>query len=236
MWNLLVLASATEGGRGPSRAGDLFDFALSEIVRVLDVRAGVGTALVPWSADLAPLIAAAVIDTAPSFDPEAEASIGGGLRSGLVPYYPPQAASSEEDSVFYRASHLSLGRAAPLAFAAALQQHPPTHVLVLSAVKEFGALRSFLQTHDASILSFESLTPTAEVAGDLNVDLFRVTNLEERLVLPSEDEDTSRFRELGVEREAELELEPYVAFGLLVQSYFDNILPDDDRRVVRRFE
>jgi hypothetical protein len=228
MWNLLVVASATEGGRGPSRTGDLFDFALSEIVRVIDIRAGFGTALVPWSADLAPLIAAAVIDTAPSFDPEA--SIEGKMRSGLVPYYPPKAEPSEEDSVFFRASHLSLDRASPLAFAAALQEFPPTHVLVLGAVKEFGALRGFLQMHDASILAFESLTPMAQVASDLNVDPTRITNLEHRLVLPSEDEDTSRFRELGVEREAESELEPYIAFGLLVQSYFENMLPDDNRR------
>jgi len=231
MWNLLILSSGTEGGRGPRRAGDLFDFALSEVVRVLDIRAGVGTVLVPWSPDLAPLIAAAVIDTSPSFDPEA--STEAGSRSGLVPYYPPRTASSEEDSIFYLASHLSLGRPAPLAFAAALQQHPPTHVLVLSVTKEFDALRSFLQTSDALILAFESLTPTAEVANNLNVELLRVTNLEERLILPSEDEDPPRFHELGVEREVEVELEPYVAFGPLVQSYFDNILPDDDRRVFR---
>jgi len=182
MWNLLVVASAIDGGGDRSRTGDLFDFALSEIVRVVDIPGRLWTALVPWSADLAPLVAAAVIDTAPTFDPET--SIEGGSRSGLVAYYPPQGAPSEEDFVFYRASHLSLGRQAPLTFAAALQQHPPSH-------------------------------------------------LEERLDLGSEDDDTSRFRELGVQREAESELEPYVPFGLLVQRYFDNMLPDADPSPVR---
>jgi hypothetical protein len=66
-----------------------------------------------------------------------------------------------------------------------------------------------------------------------NLTWNRVENLEERLDLGSEDDDTSRFRELGVQREAESELEPYVPFGLLVQRYFDNMLPDADPSPVR---
>ena len=216
MWNILIVASATEGGRGPQHIGSLFNFALSEIVRVLDIRADRAVVLVPWSTDLAPLIAAGTIDTALSFDPKQ--AVG---RSGLVPYYPPSAAPSEEDIVFFLATHISLSREAPPTFAAALKQCPPSRVLVLSANKEFDQLGSLLQSSGAPILAFASLTPIAEVAASLKVAPSRVTNLEQSLTLLAEDDDIAR-----------VELEPYVAFGLLVQKYFDAMLPDDDRRVV----
>jgi hypothetical protein len=105
--------------------------------------------------------------------------------------------------------------------------------LVLSATNEFDELRSLLESSATPILAFASLTSIAEVAASLNVAPSRLTNLEGSLAPPSEDDDTTRFRELGMERRSETELEPHVAFGLLVQKYFDGMLPDDDRAMVR---
>lgn len=224
MWNVLILASASESGHGLERAGDLFDTALVEAVRVLDIPATAGTVLAPWSPDLAPLVAAATLDTAPSFDPENP--VEGRSRSALQPYLPPGAIVEENDP-FYRATHFALGSKELPTFVEALRTHPPTHVLVLSATTEFGALREFLKD-DTPILAFASLTPTKEVAANLKVEASRIVNLEERVILLSEREDIDRYKETVPEREWETDLEPSVAFGLLVQDYFDQGIPDDE--------
>ena len=107
---------ATLGSGGGRRTGDLFDFALIEVVRALNVRSERAVVLVPWSIELAPLVAAGTIGTAPSIDPENL----GAERSGLLPYYPPSAVPSAQDVTLYRATHMTLGGDAPLPFAVAL--------------------------------------------------------------------------------------------------------------------
>jgi hypothetical protein len=103
-------------------------------------------------------------------------------------------------------------------------------VLVLSSPKEFGQLLSLALPHDVPILAFASLTPVGEVAAGLGVAFERVTDLEQSLSRYSEDDDTAPFPELSLQRQWESQLEPYVPFGLLVQKYFDSVLPDDEAR------
>jgi hypothetical protein len=224
MWNILVLASATIGSGGERGTGDLFDFALTEVIRALDVPAQRAVVLVPWSFELAPFVAAGTIGTAPSIDPQ---DLGAG-PSGLLPYYPPSAVPSAQDLTLYRATHMTFGRGdAPLPFAVALKRFPPTHVLVLSSPKEFHELGGWLRAGETPILTFGSLARIEEVADALSVPSSRVANLEQTFVLPPEDDDTAEFPELGLERQWEAELEPYIPFGLLVQKYFEAMLADD---------
>ena len=50
--------------------GELFETALTELVRMLDGPGKIDAVLVPWRRDTAALLAAAAADTAVKFDPE----------------------------------------------------------------------------------------------------------------------------------------------------------------------
>lgn len=228
MRNVLVLAAATGGRLDGERAGDLFDQALIEIVGVLDVPLGAANILIPWSTDLSPIAAAAIVDTAPTFDPE------GGLRreaprSGFIPYLPPGAEWSEDGIVFFRSSHLFLERDAPMSFEAALRQHPPTDVVVLAWTEDFAQLRDLLRNVQR-VVTFGSLTPPERIASGLGIQFSQVIDLEHRLIPFDEATEIPRGSEFADERGRDADLEPYIPFGLLIQDYFDTMLPDDEGR------
>lgn len=218
MKNILILASDTPAG-GDGRVGDLFDSALLEVVRALDVSSGVATVLVPWSDELAPLIAVASVDTAPSFDAESAAEEG--TQSSLIPYR-PQGALNERSRQFLAASHLSLSGRSPLSFEAAIKQHPPTEVIVLSPMlsrkDEVAVLREAPGFKNARLLMFGSLTSRDQVAAVMERDSERVEDLEHR-IRPIDGEARRPSEE-------EAKLEPFIPFGLLIQDAFGEILPD----------
>ena len=221
MKSILIFASDTPAS-GEGRVGDLFDAALLEIVRALDVSSTVATVLVPWSDELAPLIAVAAVDTAPSFD--AEGAPKEGTQSSLVPYR-PMGTLDEASQQFLAASHLPLSGRSPMSFEAAVKQYPPTDIIVLSPEMsqkdELAVLRGAPGFKNVRLLMFGSLTSRDQVANAMERGWESVENLEERLV-PLGDEA----RRLGIE---EGKLEPFIPFGLLIQDVFDDILPDVPR-------
>jgi hypothetical protein len=226
MRNVLILASDARESLEGGRSGDLFDMALVEIVRALDVPGSIASVLVPWSDDLSPLIAAGIVDTAPSFDPESGATET--TRSGLIPYIPLGAALSEESTAFFRSSHLTLEVAAPTPFEQAIREHPPTDVVVLSWTKELARLRDVPGYGEARFLVFGSLTSPERIFSDLAIPSSRVEDLERRLPLITEGSDIPEGTEFTDERERDAGLEPFIPFGLLIQDALDEILPDDE--------
>jgi hypothetical protein len=216
MRTILVLAADRPSEEG-ERTGDLFDAALLEIVRVLDISEERGSVLVPWSDQLAPLIAVAAADTAPSFDPEGDT--WDGSRSSLIPYRPTEMSSDEWTEPFRAGSHLSLTRARPFSFVEALDKYPPQDIIVLSIPENIAPLRPAAAY--ARFFVFGSLLSRARVAAALDIPAERVEDLEQRL-RPLEDV-------LGMRRPEEERLEPFIPFGLLIQDVFDEMLPDDGR-------
>lgn len=220
MRNILILAADTRE-ESADRRGDLFDSALLEIVRVLDVSSEIASVLVPWSDEFAPLVAVAVADTAPSFDPESAPKESS--RSGLIPYRPSEMSSDERSNLFREGSHLSLTRRTSLTLAQAVNEYPLQDVIVLSLPKDIAPLRAAPGYDKARFLVFGSLLSRERAIAALNVSPERVEDLEGRLH-PVED----KFSTWRGDEEA---LEPFVPFGLLIQDVFEEMLPDvDDRR------
>jgi hypothetical protein len=217
--NVLILAP-TDRLSAESRTGDLFDAALMEIVRVLDLPASIASVLVPWTTDLAPLIAVGIADTAPGFDPEGRAE--GGTRSGLLPYLPPGEALSDESRLFFASSHLALGGQGPMSLADAVGSHPPTDIVVLGWTSDFSLPRGALGDRAPRVVTFGSLASAASVASALDIAVSGVTDLE-RSAASSIEADLPG----GSEAEDEAGLEPFVPFGLLIQDYFNDLIPDE---------
>jgi hypothetical protein len=234
MRNVLILAAARGGYLEDGRAGDLFDMALVEIVRVLDVPASVGSVLVPWSTDLAALIAVGIFDTAPSFDPEGGAGTRTeASRSGLVPYLPPDTEWSAASVPFFESSHLALDRDAPMPFAEAIKQYPPTYVIVLAWTEGFSQLGDALSGTSPAFFTFGKLAPPERVASGLNIPISQVEDLELRLPPIVEGSDIPESSEFAGEREGDVGLEPFIPFGLLIQDALDDLLPDDEPLLFR---
>jgi hypothetical protein len=229
MRNVLILAAGSGGYLEDGRAGDLFDLALVEIVRVLDVSASVGSVLVPWSTDLAPLIAVGIFDTAPSFDPEGDAGTRTeASRSGLVPYLPPDTEWSAASVPFFESSHLALDRDAPMPFAQAIEQYPPAYVVVLAWTEDFSQLRDALRGTKAEFFTFGSLTSPQRIASSFDIPISQVEDLELRLAPIAEGTDIPDSSEFADERGRDADLEPFIPFGLLIQDSFNDFLPDDE--------
>lgn len=70
MTSVMILTPPSDDDRVRGRKGDAFDIAFLEVLRTLDGQGDNIPVLAPWSPDLAPLVAAALIDSAPNFDPE----------------------------------------------------------------------------------------------------------------------------------------------------------------------
>jgi hypothetical protein len=228
--NTVLILTAKDGAPSALRAGDLFDQALIEIIRVLDIAAERASILVPWSMDLAPLIAVGTADTAPSFDPEGDGRIPSS-RSGLVPYLPPGVEWSEQDEPLFRSSHLSLEqRDRPMPFDTAIGQYPPTWVVVLACTDEFSPFRAALRESSASFVTFGSLMPPERIATEFGIPIEQVTDLEQRLPSFVEKSDIPDGSEFADEIGRDAGLEPFVPFGLLIQDYFADLLPDDEPR------
>lgn len=227
---VLILAPGSNAKRSISRSGDLFDTAFVDAVRTLDGRGADLTVLVPWTADLAALIAVATLDTAPSFDPEREAG-SGEARSWLVPYVPPGEAAREMENIFWRSSYLSLGgRPPPGSLKQTLGKVSAIQIVILGAPRRADAVRKVLRSRELKVLTFGSLLGPLEAARVVGVEPSHVIDLEERLPSSGEDEDLGRFPELATERSPEDNLERYIPFGLLLQHHFDALLPDDDEK------
>lgn len=219
---VLILAPTTRDRRYIRRKGDLFDTAFVETVRTLDGRGGGATVLVPWTVDLAALVVAATADTAPAFDPEA-ADPSGRTRSRLVPYLAPGEPGPEPDSPFWRASHLSLGGVTAVPFEAAMRQARPTHVIVLGPPRRPATFRRFLRGTASSVLTFGSLVSPTEATTFLGVPANNVLDLEAEGPVGVDVEETLS-PEVPAERSSEVDLEPYVPFGLLLQNRLDEFL------------
>jgi hypothetical protein len=212
MKNILILATDTQA-KSAGRRGDLFDAALLEIVRTLDVSSDIASVLVPWSDELAPLIAVAVADTAPSFDPERAGKEGS--QSGLILYRLSSFSSDERSRPFRDGSHLSLTERLPITLSQAVDKYPPTDVIVLSLPKDIPSL----QGSDIRFFVFGSLLALSDVRATLAIPAERMEDLELKLS-PIEDK-------LSTARPEEEGLEPYIPFGLLIQDVFREILPDE---------
>lgn len=226
---LLVLAPGSLRRAFPERTGDLFDTALVETIRTLDGPGGDVEVLVPWEADLAALTAAAALDTAPSFDPEASTELAAS-RSRLTPYTPPGEPQVEENDPFWLASHMALSASRPVPLAEALARAAKVTVIVLGLPRRPAMVRKMLRGHEVKVLTFASLLDVAEAARALGVEPRSVVNLEERAPVRLGADDVERSGEFATETGAEAELEPYVAFSILLQDVFAPILPEEERR------
>jgi hypothetical protein len=226
---LLVLAPGSNRRGFPERTGDLFDMALVETIRTLDGPGGDVEVLVPWEADLAALTAAAALDTAPSFDPEASTELAAS-RSRLTPYTPPGESPVEENDPFWLASHMALSASRPGPLSEALARATKVTVIVLGLPRRPAMVRKMLRGHEVKVLTFASLVGVEEAARALGVGPDRVVDLEERAPVRSEADDVERSREFVTETGGEAGLERYVAFSILLQDVFDPILPEEEFR------
>ena len=206
----------------------MFDVAFVDTLRAL---AGPGSRMVlllPWSQDLAPLIGAAMLDLAPIFDPEAPPGEGPSPR-GVVLYVPPgDEASAREGDPFWQASHLSLAEGGHLSLADAVRAHPPTHVVALGTPQRPAAFRQALRGRRLKVLVFRSLYAREQAVEALGVASDGALDLEETLPEPLPEPTVQRTLEASVERSQEVDLEPFVPFGVLLQSFFDDWLEDEE--------
>ncbi|MFZ5685715.1 MAG: hypothetical protein ACOY9C_13865 [Pseudomonadota bacterium] len=212
--------------------GDAFDTAVMEILRTLDGQDKVKV-LAPWTPDLAPLVAVALVDTAPSFDPE------GGLpaastRSRIVPYTlaaEDVAVDSDEarerEAAFWNGTHLSLGREGAESLTSAMADAPPTHLVVLGLPQAAADVAAAVEDRVVKIFCFGSLVSRWEIAEGLGVPLDWIEDLEGRL--PSREAGSEEASSFARERDAEEPLEPYVPYGLLLQDALGDFLPGDEQ-------
>lgn len=229
---VMILTSPRDDDRVRGRHGDAFDIAFIEVLRTLDGQGDENPVLAPWSPDLAPLVAAALVDTAPSFDPESSDSAGA-TRSRIVPYRLVSEdvgvtdGTAGREATFWRGSHLSLAREAPISLTTAMTVAPPTHLVVLGLPKAAAEVGAALRDRSVSVLCFGSLVGASEVAESLGIPFSNVDDLERRL--PREEIAKEEASESFRQRAAEETLEPYVPYGLLLQDALDEFLPGDER-------
>ena len=221
---ILILAPGPGDERVRDRVGDAFDNAFVETLRTLDAQGVDAPVLAPWSNDLAPLVAAALIDTAPSFDPE-----GGGSRaetsSRIIPYLVAPDDFIKDEAIFWRATHLSLGRGAPLPLGEVLETWRPTHVVLLGLPEDTSELvRAIGGRDDVAVLVFSGLMGREDAALRLDLSIDRVIDLEARLAKFDDDGERTA-PSSSLEEAAEAELEPYVPYGLLLQEALADFLP-----------
>lgn len=232
MTAIMILTPPRDDDYTRGRNGDAFDTALVEVLRTLDGQGEKIPVLTPWSSDLAPLVAVALVDTAPSFDPEGGSSTGT-TRSRIVPYRLVSEdagltdGTASREAAFWRGSHLSLSQEAPVSLEAAMDAAPPTHLVVLGLPKATAAVRTALKDRSVSVVCFGSLVSRSKVAERLGVRFDNIEDLERRLP-PAEtakEEASVSVRE----RDDEETLEPYIPYGLLLQDALDEFLPGDER-------
>jgi hypothetical protein len=228
---ILLLTQGSNSKRFGRRIGDLFDFAFIDAVRTLDGQGSDAKVLIPWVADLAPLITAATLDTSPSFDPEA----GEGpreTRGRLVPYLPPGDEDSfKADDVFWRAAHLSLGGPEPKRLSEilnGLDENATIHVVMLGSPRSPAILRKALRRKEVRVTTFGSLLSRSQAARAIGVKEEVVVNLEDDLSVVDDDVDSERFAEWATERASEEQLERYLPFGLLLQHKFGEMFDGED--------
>jgi hypothetical protein len=218
---ILIVAPPMTRRRSAEHLGDLFDIGFVDTVRTL---AGSGTAamvLIPWSKELAPLIASATVDTAPSFDPESRAEPQLHLRL----YTAPGQADWEPGNAFWRGSYLSLAGIAPVPLPEALRGCQKIFAVVLGKPPRAATLRRMLRASDLDVVTFGSLADPEGTAQWIGADTRRIVDLEQ-LLPPLPTDETAAVPELAPEEI----LEPYVPFGLLLQYRFDELLSDDTER------
>lgn len=225
MNGVLILAPDPTDERFWARTGDAFDTALVEVLRTLDAAEDGFYVLAPWTEDLAPLVLAATFDTGPSFDPEVEAS-GPETRSRIVPYSLPGAETPGLRSPYWRASAMSLTRRAALPLQMAVKEYRPDVLLVLGLPADTSELLGGMDLTRMKVLTFGVLLSSGEVAEVLDVSLEQVRDLQLRLPERAEPE-VERMSESALERSAEVELEPYVPYGLLLQDALEEFLPGE---------
>jgi hypothetical protein len=210
--------------RSTGRLGDLFDTGFVETVRTLAGRGAAATILIPWSKQLAPLIASATIDTAPSFDPESRAEPQLQLRL----YTMPGQVDWQSEDIFWRGSYLSLNGIAPVSLSEALSGCEKVFTVVLGKPFRAATMRRMLRARDLDVVTFGSLADPDETARWIGADTERIADLEQ--LLPPLPTDETGETLAAPELAAEEMLEPYVPFGLLLQYKFDELLSDETER------
>ena len=232
MTSVMILTPRRDDDRVSDRLGDAFDTAVVEILRTLDGQDKVRV-LAPWTPDLAPLVTVALVDTAPSFDPEGGFSAAT-TRSRIVPYTlatEDTAADSDEagerEAAFWHNTHLSLGRERPESLTSAIAEAPPTHLVVLGLPQSAAKVAAAIKDRVVKIFCFGSLVSRWEIAEGLGVPLARIEDLEGRL--PAGEAASEEASSFARERDAEETLEPYVPYGLLLQDALDDFLPGDEQ-------
>lgn len=232
MTSVMILTPPRNDDRVRGRKGDAFDIAFLEVLRTLDGQGDNIPVLAPWSPDLAPLVAAALIDSAPNFDPEERGSAEA-ARSRIVPYFltPEDDELTDDiegrDTDFWRGSHLSLAREAPISMKAAMAIASPTHVVVLGLPKAVADVGAELMDRPVKVFCFGTLVDRIEVAERLGIPLAYVDDLERRL--PPEETVEEEASESTRGRDAEAALEAYFPYGLLLQDALDEFLLGDER-------
>lgn len=235
---VILIIPQTQGSKGtPLRTGGHYDTAFIDTVRTLNGRAQDVTLLVPWSPDLAPLVATATLDLAPSFDPEGRSSEPKAFGTIVVPYLLPGEAEAEvEDNPFWQASYLSLTVGARRTFADTVRDFPITHVVALGKPSHPASFRHAVRGRNVEVLVFQSLLGPEVAARVLGVPRDQVIDLEAKLTPLSAEDAFISTREGAAERTHEKDLEPYVPFSVLLQVAFDKWLAEDEPDIERGAE
>lgn len=224
---VLLVARADDRKVPDGRAGDLFDTAFVDAVRTLNEVSGSMRVLVPWSAELAPLLAAATLDLSPAFDPEEPWAAES--RLAMVPYLLPGSPLPEADDAFWQACPLSLTDLGRGTFSDVVARAGVTHVVALGAPSRPASYRRALRDRPVKVLVFGALFPVRDASRVLGIPSDRFIELDTRRFDPAGRGDLpdASDDEVTASRTYEERLETYVPVGLLLQAEFDEWLSED---------
>ena len=168
------------------------------------------------------------MDDAPNFDPEERAGRDK-QQSRVVPYVTDDSHDLKDD-IFWRASHLSLGRETMLTLPVAVKKHRPNYVLMLGDSPQPELIKTSLFEHKPKVLTFASLATPQRLAAVLQIPQDQIIDLEVGIL--REDAGAELIDDdIVFGRRAADELEPFVPFGLLIQESFSELLfPGQTRR------
>ena len=229
MLRLLILAPDAGEDIEEGPASELFDQVLLDVIRALDLSDGRAVVLVPWTEDTAALVAAATMDSSPSFDPESVATEGPAVSSVRL-YLPPKSGRRPDDEPFLRASHLPLRGAEPKPLAELVGELPPTHVLALAAPRWARQVLDGLELQPV-VLALGALLDGRRVRDQLGAGIREVVDLTAVLKWrppEAEDPEAAPDPEQAEGYELERGLEPFVPVGLMLQAFFSSTLDDGE--------
>lgn len=210
--------------------GDLFDSALTEALRTLSVPGRNVRLLVPWSDDLAPLVNAALSDSASSFDPEIREPRD--ARSvEILPYRTDGDGLSDHSEVFWRTSQFRSMADGPTDLKSLVERVPPQLVIALGLPKDASLLRdlsSRFERSETAVMSFGPLLSADSTKDTVGFFHAPIHDLWADYLREGAAHEEDRGQQSDLELSWEERLEPFIPFGLILQHQLQRWLSGDN--------